>query len=211
MSTPPNCPQLAGLTNLATVSYAGAEVWCYMLDSSHPDVLATIGGTCGDYYVTSANTPGGNYQCVFDTADNKCKGGTVFICANTPPLPPSPSPPPPPKPPPPPPPSPPPHSPPPPPPPPSPPPPSPLPSPLSFDIAPAPPSPPALIGGTDLGNTASDNGGLSAGGTAAIVVVFAVLALAFVGVFWYTNSKKKSAEAKDAPDFSNVIKESATA
>ena len=73
----PSCGDLAGRTDLLPTGN-----WCYQLDSSHPDVLAAVGGSCTDYYVSSTNTPNGVKLCYLD--GDTCKSSEMIVCASPP-------------------------------------------------------------------------------------------------------------------------------
>ena len=68
-----SCLDLASRTNLASLSYDASPVWCFQLDSSHPEVAAAIGGTCEDHYTTMQLAPGLVKLCVL--VGGKCKSG----------------------------------------------------------------------------------------------------------------------------------------
>ena len=93
----PTLPQYASLGRTNLKSITSEEVWCYMLDSSHPDVLARH-GACEDYFYTDDKHPGKVNYCTM--TDGMCKPSETWTTvANAPPVPPSPAPPPPPPPP----------------------------------------------------------------------------------------------------------------
>ena len=57
-----HCPETEGRTNLLSLP---EEVWCFMLDSSHPDIVAAY-GDCEDYFATSDDEPGAVKMCYLD-------------------------------------------------------------------------------------------------------------------------------------------------
>ena len=63
------------LTIASTVQLPGGitRVWCYMLDNSHPEVHAALGG-CEGYYVSSPSRPGGVTLCTKDDSTGRCLG-----------------------------------------------------------------------------------------------------------------------------------------
>ena len=78
-------------TNLLETGY-----YCFQLDSSHPDALAALGGTCIDYYISSTGEPGAIRLCYIEEGTGKCKSSALMHCSNAPPAAPFPPTPPPP-------------------------------------------------------------------------------------------------------------------
>ena len=95
-----SCPELASRTNLRSINTMAYDIQCFMLDSSHPQVVASLPGVtrCDAYYVTSLVDPGAVKLCVTDTRPGRaprCQEATSWmLCSNTPPTAPGPLPPP---------------------------------------------------------------------------------------------------------------------
>ena len=79
------CPELAGRTNLRDLP---EEIWCYMLDSSHPDIEARY-GSCENFYWHVLEVAGGVRLCT--TVGSRCRGGPLQHCLEAPPALPSPA------------------------------------------------------------------------------------------------------------------------
>ena len=77
---PVSCTSLTGRSNLLGTGY-----YCFNLDSSHPESLAALGGTCDDYYIASTSVSGGVRFCSTQT-DGSCRASDIFTCGGLPPL-----------------------------------------------------------------------------------------------------------------------------
>lgn len=81
MSTIDACIERSNRTNL--YSLRPDVVWCFMLDSSHPEVQARY-GRCEDYYAPSHTYPGIHWFCqsVMTATGAKCKAECVLGALN---------------------------------------------------------------------------------------------------------------------------------
>lgn len=75
-AAPPGCASRSGKTDLATLTGAAANHFCFELDASHPGTLAAVGGgSCSDYYTTGA---AGVRFCYLDGSN--CKAMDAISC-----------------------------------------------------------------------------------------------------------------------------------
>ena len=76
-----SCPEIAGRISLSTVAIREAQsVWCFMLDSSHPDIASQV-GPCNSAY-TNAND--GLYVRLCRVDDRgRCRASQPLFCAES--------------------------------------------------------------------------------------------------------------------------------
>ena len=88
--SPPTLPQFGGMGRTDLKAITTEEVWCYMLDDSHPTVRDRY-GACETYFYTDPKYPGQVNFCRLD--GSKCKASPTWTTvANAPPTPPRPAP-----------------------------------------------------------------------------------------------------------------------